>query len=442
MDHKSQIHQYQIQNLIGSGGSSKVYHVKSSGTNENLALKLSTGFNLDKEIRITTSLSQVKGVPKIRDYGVFKSNSYFVTDLLGTSLTYDNTQAPYLFQSIRKLAVHVLNILENIHDNGVIHRDIKPGNCLISLDGKEVYLIDYGISKYFMTKGVHKQFGKKMKYKGTPSFASIYSHLGYKESRRDDLEGLFYLMVYLKLGSLPWTESRNLTGLDKWNWILKKKQLFLSSQLSKILPVELLEYYKYTKSLRYEERPNYKFLKSLFEKNPESSIDLKSNLFHNYPADVRPKDKISKKSKIKSAISPIRSKSTIKFSYNNDKTIIKINKNSPLISESSNFEHRQVKYSSSSKTKKEKLPGNIKIHSSLLDIERINSSIDNTNISKPKMKILLDNSNTIISSYIDEDPETPKNEPPEFKNRDLIFKNKLSINFEDPEQNHLSCNPF
>lgn len=443
MDHKSQIHHYQIQNLIGSGGSSKVYHVKNSCTNENLALKLSNGFNLDKEIRITTSLSQVKGVPKIRDSGVFKLNSYFVTDLLGTNLTYDDTQTPYLFQSICRLAVRVLNILEGIHDNGIVHRDIKPANCLVSLDGKDVYLIDYGISKYFMSKGVHKTFGKKMKYKGTPSFASIYSHLGYKESRRDDLEGLFYFMVYLKLGSLPWTESTNLTGLDKWNWILKKKQLFLSSQLSKILPLELLEYYKYTKSLRYEQKPNYKFLRSLFEKNSETSLDLKSNLlFHIYPADNISKEKNSEKSSNKLKFSRLRYKSTPKFSYKDKKSQKKINKSIHLIGDSSNIENRKGKYSSSSKTKKEKLSGNMNIHSSLLEIVKINDFIENTNVSKPKMKILLNDSNTITSSYIDEDPGTPKYELPEFKNRDFIFKHKQTNNFENQELNQSSCNPF
>jgi serine/threonine protein kinase len=69
-----------------------------------------------------------------------------------------------------------------------------------------VYLIDFGLAKMFKhpTTGVHIRFKQKKSLTGTPRFASIDNHKGCETGRKDDLESLAYILVYLLKGALPW----------------------------------------------------------------------------------------------------------------------------------------------------------------------------------------------------------------------------------------------
>jgi len=66
-------------------------------------------------------------------------------------------------------------------------------------------LIDFGLSKRFITEeNRHIPEGKAKHFVGTAGFSSLNSHTLLEQTRRDDLEGLAYIMLYLKGGPLPW----------------------------------------------------------------------------------------------------------------------------------------------------------------------------------------------------------------------------------------------
>lgn len=73
-----------------------------------------------------------------------------------------------------------------------------------------VYLIDYGLSKrYRDSKNLqHIPYKENKNLTGTARYASINSHLGIEQSRRDDLEGVGYVLLYLCQGYLPWQGLR------------------------------------------------------------------------------------------------------------------------------------------------------------------------------------------------------------------------------------------
>lgn len=112
----------------------------------------------------------------------------------------------------------MLNILENIHlkyvnmlSRSILHRDIKPENILTGRDNdSNLYLVDFGISKFYRDKKGRHMYNKmrfyisnfcdKKPFLGTSRYASLNAHKGHELSRRDDIESLGYVLVYLLKG--------------------------------------------------------------------------------------------------------------------------------------------------------------------------------------------------------------------------------------------------
>ena len=87
-----------------------------------------------------------------------------------------------------------------------MHRDLKPENMVMGRKEQSptLFLIDFGISKQFKdSKNIHIPFREKKPFIGTARYASIASHLNYEIGRKDDLESLGYLLLYLVKGVLP-----------------------------------------------------------------------------------------------------------------------------------------------------------------------------------------------------------------------------------------------
>jgi casein kinase 1 len=102
----------------------------------------------------------------------------------------------------------MIAIMESIHNRNVIHRDLKPENILLGRTDNEahmIYLVDFGISKVFRdNQGRHISFKENKPFIGTTRYASIAAHNGNELGRKDDLESLGYVLIFLLKGVLPW----------------------------------------------------------------------------------------------------------------------------------------------------------------------------------------------------------------------------------------------
>jgi hypothetical protein len=88
-------------------------------------------------------------------------------------------------------------------------------------------------------------------------FASLNSCRGNNKSRRDDIESVFYLLIYLYNGNyLPW---RDFKGTFK-QMVIQRLQLKVTKQLFKMIPTHLEECLKYVLLLNFEEEPKYDYL--------------------------------------------------------------------------------------------------------------------------------------------------------------------------------------
>ena len=156
-----------------------------------------------------------------------------------------------------------------------------------------LYLIDFGLSKKYRDPktGQHVKFINNRRLNGTARYASIHALEGYETSRRDDLEGLCYVLIYFLNGHLPWERIKNKNKPERYKLILNMKKKISSENLvGDKNNIDFIEFVKYCKKLKFEEKPDYDYLRGLMinciSKNNKSidnfyNIDINKNpLFH------------------------------------------------------------------------------------------------------------------------------------------------------------------
>lgn len=148
-----------------------------------------------------------------------------VMDLLGPSLQdlFQKCNRRFDLKTVVLIGKQVITRLEYLHSKKFIHRDIKPENFLMGTHQNctKVFVIDFGLSKKYIQKnGEHIPYKDNKSLTGTPRYASINSHLGIEQSRRDDLESVVYMLIYFLKGSLPWQNLKNDPNYDRYEKIL------------------------------------------------------------------------------------------------------------------------------------------------------------------------------------------------------------------------------
>lgn len=116
-----------------------------------------------------------------------------VIDLLDSSLE-DLFQANgrrFSISTVLQIGIQIIQRLEAMHRKGFIHRDIKANNFMTGKEDKQnvVYIIDFGLAKRFRENktGNHIPFKEGKTLVGTARYASIASHMGHEQGRKDDL---------------------------------------------------------------------------------------------------------------------------------------------------------------------------------------------------------------------------------------------------------------
>jgi len=143
--------------------------------------------------------------------------------------------------------------------------DIKPENFMFGIKDKvhHVYLIDFGLSKKYWDHR-HINMRSKLSMTGTALYASINAHQGTEQSRRDDLEAIGHMFLYFLRGALPWSGLEAKTQEEKYRKIKEKKIETQIDTLCSGYPEEFATYLQYVRSLRFQDRPDYAYLKGLF----------------------------------------------------------------------------------------------------------------------------------------------------------------------------------
>ncbi|XAR67145.1 Non-specific serine/threonine protein kinase [Bertholletia excelsa] len=265
---------YRLGRKIGSGSFGEIYLGTNIQTNEEVAIKLENVKTKHPQLVYESKLYRIlqggTGIPNVRWFGVEGEYNVLVMDLLGPSLEdlFSFCNRKLSLKTVLMLADQMINRIEFVHSKSFLHRDIKPDNFLMGLGRRanQVYIIDFGLAKKYRDTTTHQHipYRENKNLTGTARYASVNTHLGIEQSRRDDLESLGYVLMYFLRGSLPWQGLKAGTKKQKYEKISERKVSTSIEALCRGYPTEFASYFHYCRSLRFDDKPDYAYLKRLF----------------------------------------------------------------------------------------------------------------------------------------------------------------------------------
>ncbi len=206
---------FEISALIAEGGMSKVYRAYDKKEKKSVAVKvLKTEFNSNKQIvegflheGETTSRLVHKNIVRTIDYGTKNGCRYIVMDYVEGSTLADLMRTRRLtIDECVSISKKIISALSYAHHRGVIHKDLKPHNILLGLDG-EPFVTDFGIAEEVGMKG--KNDGDKVV--GSVNYFSPEQATGEKVGPATDIYSMGIMLYEMCTGKLPFVAEDKLS---------------------------------------------------------------------------------------------------------------------------------------------------------------------------------------------------------------------------------------
>jgi serine/threonine protein kinase len=296
---------YEVQALLGAGSFGAVYRAQDTRSGGTLALKTEPLECATPQLAIeyavlTTALRHKEGLPEAKWVGHCAATQLKVLamPLLGASVEALRAASagalPLPLHVVQYVATQTLERLRACHEEHVAHRDLKPENLVFESGGvpevaeallrragaapgaggaaerpprrrpPRVFLIDFGLCKVVRDPktGAHIPLLTDKRLAGTPRFASLAAHRGLEQSRRDDLESLLYVLLFLARNRLPWEGLGAAAGASDDNFaaIADVKERLPPAELCAGLPPAFALTLEHARALAFEDMPNYTLL--------------------------------------------------------------------------------------------------------------------------------------------------------------------------------------
>nr|CCC89652.1 putative casein kinase 1 [Trypanosoma congolense IL3000] len=263
---------------IGNGAFGELFVGIDKHTNSKVAVKLekrnASHPQLSYESRVYRLLHSENnnpvGIPKVHFFISDSSYNMLGMELCGPSLEdlFNYCGRRFSVKTVCMIAHQMIHRIEFVHSKGLLHRDIKPENFVLgdACTAHVLYLIDFGLGKLFWDRKrqTHIPFCEGKSITGTVRYCSTWTHKGFEQSRRDDMESIGFVLVYFMLGWLPWQGTMVRDPMQKSTVIGEKKNSTTLESLCKGLPEEILQYCTYCRKLGFTDRPDYDYLRGLF----------------------------------------------------------------------------------------------------------------------------------------------------------------------------------
>eukprot|EP00929_Paragymnodinium_shiwhaense_P079522 TRINITY_DN41413_c0_g1_i1.p1 TRINITY_DN41413_c0_g1~~TRINITY_DN41413_c0_g1_i1.p1 ORF type:complete len:333 (+),score=39.68 TRINITY_DN41413_c0_g1_i1:46-1044(+) len=266
---------WKIGRKIESGSFGFVHLGTDVNTDHQVAVKFESLKSNSPQLMYEAKLAQLlqggEGIAGVHWYGIEGNHTVMVMDLLGPSLEdlLHSCQPGLGLKSVLMLADQMITRVEFLHTKHFIHRDIKPDNFLLGVgdNADMLHIIDFGLSKRYRDPNTfqHIPFRDGKSLTGTARYCSIGTHMGFEQSRRDDLEAVGYILVYLARGKLPWQGLKAVSRKEKYDKIAESKATCPVEELCNGCPEEFSVYAEYCRRMSFDCRPDYAFLRRLFK---------------------------------------------------------------------------------------------------------------------------------------------------------------------------------
>ena len=249
---------YKIEKYLSNGNfgavfecsyNNKKYAIKFDSNNDSKLLKYEAGIYM--ELRYVTKIS------KLVDFFLYDNKYYLVLELFKLNLKdykYRFYNSEYYLERLVKIMNSVIETLKNIHNYGIIHRDLKPPNICLN-HNYEPYIIDFGMAKKIIINNKHIEEKNINNIIGSPNYISLNVVNLIEPSRRDDMESLIYIMMFMLLNDNEYIIYTNNT-LNIQKSISKISEVLLKNDIK----LKLINILIYLRKLNFSQIPNYNYI--------------------------------------------------------------------------------------------------------------------------------------------------------------------------------------
>lgn len=252
---------YKIEKYLTHGNFGDI--IECSYKNKKYAIKCSIDSKVLKyEANIYKELRKVKNIPRMIDCFLYNDKYCLVLELFNMNLKEYKLNFIKVYDyeiDVCNIMIKIINIVKDIHDMGIIHRDLKPENICLNAN-YEPFIIDFGLAKKIIYNNRHIEERKIKNLIGSPNYISLNIVKLIEPSRRDDIESLFYIYIYMLLSDLVWIEYTK-------NPLEKQKEIFLIKEFlnKNKLSLKLLNILTYLRKLHFSQSINYNHLIILYK---------------------------------------------------------------------------------------------------------------------------------------------------------------------------------
>ncbi len=210
---------------LHDGGMANIFSATKEGIDEPIVLKIpkvgpnqpiESFIGFETELNVLNALTSTY-VPKLFASSDITETPYLAIERIsGQSLQAQmDSGKSFSMDEIILIGVQLSTALDSIHQAGVIHHDLKPGNIIID-DESKLWLIDFGLAHHhFLPDLLAEQDQKGI---GSAPYVSPEAIFGIRDDARSDLFSVGVILYELLTGILPFEETHSLKGLKKRLW--------------------------------------------------------------------------------------------------------------------------------------------------------------------------------------------------------------------------------
>lgn len=209
--------QYQLLEQIGVGGQAVVWSALDQSRNRVLAIKFNKILDSDpdkaEELGLEYKLDKLVNlhhahILPLYEYGSEEKVRFLVSPYIPGGTLATRVKSPLSFDQVLRYGVEIASALDYLHNQGVIHRDLKSSNILLDLSD-HTFLADFGLARIISDSTLAFHTGH-----GTPPYASPEQVSSKEITSKSDIFSFGILLFEMFTGQLPWNGKRQL-GIEQ-----------------------------------------------------------------------------------------------------------------------------------------------------------------------------------------------------------------------------------